>query len=113
MYAALSCVFRSYHSSRLGIGPDGQPLPRPNPKKLYPRLYQTLLVQADGSTYSVRHRFPHKILALPIDPDSLTAEEKAKRMKQRRQEEAPVYVDEEDEFDDDWSQSTYRELIDR
>ena len=107
------CVFHSYFSSRLGIGPDGKPLPRPNPKKLYPRLYKTLLVQADGSTYTIGHRFPHRILALPIDPNSLSAEEKAERLKKRRQQEAPVYVDEEDEFDDEWSQSTYRELIDR
>lgn len=102
----------SHLPSRLGIGPDGKPLPRPNPKKLYPRLYNTLLVQPDGSTYTIRHRFPHEILALPIDPDSLTTEEKANRLKQRRQEEAPVYVDEEDEFNDEWSQSTYKELID-
>ena len=99
--------------SRLGIGPDGKPLPRPNPQKLYPRLYKTLLVQADGSTYTIHHRFPHKILALPIDPDSLSVKEKAERQKRRRQQEAPVYVDEEEEFEDEWNQSTYRELIDR
>ena len=42
--------------SRLGIGPDGAPLPQPNKKRLHPRMYPVLVVNQDGSTYTIRHR---------------------------------------------------------
>ena len=42
---------------KLGLGPDGKPLPVANYKKIYPRMYKVLMVNQDGSTYTVRHRW--------------------------------------------------------
>lgn len=41
---------------RLGIGPDGKPLPQANKKRVHPRMYPVLLVNQDGSTYTIQHR---------------------------------------------------------
>ena len=42
---------------RLGIGADGKPLPVPNKKRIYPRMYSVLMVNQDGSTYLTRLKF--------------------------------------------------------
>ena len=41
---------------KLGVGPDGKPLPTPNYKRIHPRMYKVLMVNQDGSTYTARHR---------------------------------------------------------
>lgn len=41
---------------KLGLGPDGKPLPMPNYKRIHPRMYKVLMVNQDGSTYTTRHR---------------------------------------------------------
>ena len=41
---------------KLGLGPDGKPLPMPNYKRIYPHMYKVLMVNQDGSTYTIRHR---------------------------------------------------------
>ncbi len=41
---------------RLGVGPDGKPLPTPNNKRVFPRMYESLVVNQDGSTYTIGHR---------------------------------------------------------
>ena len=61
---------------RLGIGPDGKPLPIPNVKKVYPRMYPVLVVNQDGSSYHIRHTTPHQIITLPLDPATLTEEQR-------------------------------------
>lgn len=63
-------------SYRLGIGPDGKPLPIPNTKRLYPRLYPCLIVNQDGSTYQIYHHYPYEIITLPLDPNTLTLEQR-------------------------------------
>ncbi|CAI8052451.1 39S ribosomal protein L55, mitochondrial, partial [Geodia barretti] len=98
--------------SRLGIGPDGKPLPQPNKKRIHPRMYPVLVVNQDGSTYTMRHRTPLRILALPLDPATLTPEEREERERARRAARERVYV-EEDVEEDDWDQDHYRRLIDR
>ena len=62
--------------NRLGIGPDGRPLPIANPKTIVPRMFKCLVVNQDGSTYHIYHHYPHKIITLPLDPLTLTEEEK-------------------------------------
>ena len=63
--------------SRLGIGPDGKPLPQPNKKRIHPRMYPVLVVNQDGSTYTIRHRssplfpsphIPFRHSPVPQDP---------------------------------------------
>ena len=66
----------SFPFYRLGIGPDGKPLPIPNTKKLFPHMYPCLVVNQDGSTYHINHRYPHHIITLPLDPLTLTQEER-------------------------------------
>lgn len=61
---------------RLGIGPDGKPLPIPNTRKLFPCMYPVLVVNQDGSSYNIRHTTPHRIITLPLDPDTLSEEER-------------------------------------
>ncbi|CAI8052450.1 39S ribosomal protein L55, mitochondrial [Geodia barretti] len=97
---------------KLGIGPDGKPLPQPNKKRIHPRMYPVLVVNQDGSTYTMRHRTPLRILALPLDPATLTPEEREERERARRAARERVYV-EEDVEEDDWDQDHYRRLIDR
>ena len=63
-------------SSRLGIGPDGKPLPIANTKKVFSRMYPVLVVNQDGSSYRIRHTTPHQIITLPLDPATLTEEQR-------------------------------------
>ena len=39
-------------------------------------MYPCLVVNQDGSTYHINHRYPHHIVTLPLDPLSLTQEER-------------------------------------
>ena len=99
---------------RLGIGPDGRRLPVTNTKKLFPRMYKVLVVNQDGSTYSICHRYPHEIIPLPLDLSTLTEEERAARDKKRRMAKRRKYVVEEEEMeeeDEEWDQSQYRGLL--
>lgn len=61
---------------RLGIGPEGRRIPIANPRGIFPRMYKCLIVNQDGSTYHIRHHFPHKIITLPLDPSTLSEEER-------------------------------------
>ena len=55
-------------------------------------------------------RYPHHILTLPLDPASLTEEERLLRQQKRDAAKARVYVEEEME-EEEWDQSAYRDLI--
>ena len=93
-------------------------------------MYPVLVVNQDGSTYTIRHRFilnpptfdsailpyrrtPLQILALPLDPSTLTKEEREERERAKRAARERVYVEEDMEDDDRWDQDQYRQLIDR
>ncbi len=39
-------------------------------------MFKCLVVNQDGSTYHIYHHYPHKIITLPLDPLTLTEEEK-------------------------------------
>ncbi len=70
------CVLTIAPHCRLGIGPDGKPLPIANPKGIFPRMYKCLIVNQDGSTLHAFHPYPHKIITLPLDPSTLSEEER-------------------------------------
>ncbi|XP_064386484.1 large ribosomal subunit protein mL55-like [Halichondria panicea] len=95
---------------KLGIGPDGKPLPTPNVRKVFPKMYKLLMVNQDGSTYTVRHRYPHRMVTLPLDLSTLTPEQLAERERVKQAAKIRVYVEEEIE-DDEWDQQHYKNLL--
>ena len=66
-----------------------------------------MIVNPDGSTYHIRHEKPLNFIRLPIDPSTLTADERAERLKRRQK---PKKVEEED-FEDDFDQKAYADLF--
>ena len=60
-------------------------------------------------------RYPHQILTLPLDPSTLSPEEREERerARQRAREKQRVYVEEEGIEEDTWDQSQYKHLIQR
>lgn len=113
-------------SYRLGIGPDGKHLPIPNTKRLYPRLYPCLIVNQDGSTYQIYHHYPYEIITLPLDPNTLTPEQREvyipmvysnviiivqAREKEKRQAQQPKYFSEDDYLEEEWDHTQYKDLL--
>ena len=47
----------------------------------YPRSYKVRPVNPDGSSYMIRHSKPIGLIKLPVDPNSLSEEEKKARIK--------------------------------
>ena len=47
----------------------------------YPRRYKVRLVNPDGSSYMIRYLKPIGLIKLPVDPSSLSEEEKKVRIK--------------------------------
>lgn len=71
---------------------------------MYPRVYKVRLQQPDGSTYTIRYHEPRKLIRLPVDPSSLTEEEKKARMNRLK----PEKKIETHEFDEDEAKITQR-----
>ena len=66
-------------------------------KSIYPRVYKVRLQQPDGSSYTMRYHEPRQLVRLPVDPNSLTEEEKQARLKRLKPEkEIEIH-----EFDDE------------
>lgn len=96
-------------------------------------MYPVLLVNQDGSTYTIRHRSVHshtviypfshthtnnrsplRILTLPLDPSTLSAEEREERERIKQAAKERVYIEEDmDDEGDSWDQDQYRDLINR
>ena len=77
-------------------------------------MYKVLVVNQDGSTYSISHQYPHEIIPLPLDLSTLTEEERAARDRKRQLAKRRKYVVEEEEtedYDEEWDQSQYRGLL--
>ena len=68
-------------------------------------------MEPDGSSYYIRTNYPYNIITLPIDPESLTEEERLEKLRKKRMESAPVFVEDEEADHDDWDQDEYKELI--
>ncbi|XP_034360303.1 large ribosomal subunit protein mL55 [Arvicanthis niloticus] len=68
-------------------------------RQAYARLYPVLLVKQDGSTIHIRYREPRRMLAMPLDLDALSPEERKARSRKReaqlqqKREEEPEMVD--------------------
>ncbi|XP_005350038.1 39S ribosomal protein L55, mitochondrial [Microtus ochrogaster] len=68
-------------------------------RQAYARLYPVLLVKQDGSTIHIRYREPRRMLAMPLDLDALSPEERRARFRRReaqllqKKEEEPEMID--------------------
>ncbi|XP_031210125.1 39S ribosomal protein L55, mitochondrial [Mastomys coucha] len=69
-------------------------------RQAYARLYPVLLVKQDGSTIHIRYREPRRMLAMPLDLDTLSPEERKAlfrkreaQLQQKRKEEPDVVDD--------------------
>ena len=67
-------------------------------------------MQPDGSTFVVRYSEPRKLIFVPIDPNTLTEEEKKARLKRLRPEkQKKIYQTEKD--DENFNQRSWTNLI--
>ena len=55
-------------------------------KSVYPRVYKVRLQQPNGSTFTIRYHEPRELIRLPVDPDTLTEEEKLARLNRLKPE---------------------------
>ncbi|XP_066253297.1 large ribosomal subunit protein mL55 [Euwallacea similis] len=66
----------------------------------YARLYPTLLVQPDGSTYTIRYPEPRKIIKLPLNVWTLSEDDRKARLEKRKPKTKVVIEEDlEDSFD--------------
>uniref|UniRef100_H0X3U7 Mitochondrial ribosomal protein L55 n=1 Tax=Otolemur garnettii TaxID=30611 RepID=H0X3U7_OTOGA len=78
-------------------------------RQAYARLYPVLLVRQDGSTIHIRYREPRRILAMPIDLDTLSPEERRARLRKREAHLQPR-KEYEEEPSDDFDVERYRQF---
>ncbi|KAF5292588.1 hypothetical protein FQA39_LY13921 [Lamprigera yunnana] len=69
-------------------------------RKIYARMYPTLIVKPDGSTFTIRHYEPRQIIKLPVNIWTLSEADRKLRLEQRKPKRKVTYVDDiEDNFD--------------
>ncbi|PIK43886.1 putative 39S ribosomal protein L55, mitochondrial [Apostichopus japonicus] len=76
-------------------------------RKVYARLYPTVIVNPDGSTYRIKYNEPRKLLYLPFDVNSLTLEEKKARLAKYQ---AKRKQDLKDDLDDNFDARKYKQF---
>ncbi|XP_050299328.1 39S ribosomal protein L55, mitochondrial [Anthonomus grandis grandis] len=74
----------------------------------YARTYPTLLVQPDGSTYTIRYPEPRRIIKLPLNIWTLTEAQRKERLEKRKPKKK-VVID--DDLDDDFNSAKYLKYI--
>ncbi|GLH06515.1 39S ribosomal protein L55, mitochondrial [Gryllus bimaculatus] len=77
-------------------------------RKVYARMYPTVVVRPDGSTINIRYSDPRKIIRLPLDLSTLSEEQRKARIEARKPIEK---VKIEEEIVDDFDPSKYVNLI--
>ncbi|XP_015923013.1 large ribosomal subunit protein mL55 [Parasteatoda tepidariorum] len=76
-------------------------------REKYVRVYPTMVVNSDGSTYTIRYHEPRKIIKLPMDTSKLTAEELHIHLNRRKGIKKVVI---EEQFEDDFDINRYSHL---
>lgn len=74
-------------------------------------MYKVRLVQPDGSTFVIRYEEPYKIVKQPIDPATMSEEEKKSRMKRLKPEKPKKIYELEEEEDEGYNQRSWANLI--
>ena len=73
-------------------------------------MYKVCLVQPDGSSFTIRYHEPRDFIRLPVDPTSLTEEEKRARLN-RLKPEKEVTVHEFDEEETEITQRSWKDFV--
>ena len=79
-------------------------------RETYVRTYPTTLVFPDGSTIKIRYKEPRQIIKLPFNVQSLTAEEKRRRLEARKPKKQ---VEKLDDYDDDFDSFKYIKMANK
>lgn len=74
-------------------------------RKVFARMYPTVVVNPDGSSFRIKHPEPRKILKLPVDVNMLPLDEKKMRLA-RYQPKKRVKI--EDDLDDNFDVNRYK-----
>ncbi|XP_022918310.1 large ribosomal subunit protein mL55 [Onthophagus taurus] len=77
-------------------------------RKNYLRTYPTLMVNTDGSTYTIRYHEPRQIITLPINIWTLSEAERKERL-DRRKPKKKVKI--EDDLEDDFDSKKYLKYL--
>ncbi|XP_020040915.1 large ribosomal subunit protein mL55 [Castor canadensis] len=105
---AASSVPRRLHTSSWWADSNRASLTRLR-RQAYARLYPVLLVKQDGSTIHVRYREPRRMLAMPLDLDALSPEERRARFR-KREAQLRQKKEKEPELVDDFDNERYRQF---
>ncbi|XP_025404969.1 39S ribosomal protein L55, mitochondrial [Sipha flava] len=73
-------------------------------RNIYPQHYYTKIVQPDGSSFTVRFIDPRIIIKLPLDMNSITEEERKRRLEARKPKKKVKIVE---ELDDSFDRTKY------
>ncbi|KAF5306140.1 hypothetical protein FQR65_LT07416 [Abscondita terminalis] len=85
------------------ISSNSASITRPH-RKIYARLYPTVVVKPDGSTINVRYHEPRQIIKLPLNIWTLSEAERKHRLELRKPKQKVKY---EDDIDDDFDSKKY------
>ncbi|XP_052098051.1 39S ribosomal protein L55, mitochondrial-like [Mytilus californianus] len=77
-------------------------------RSIFRQMYPTTLVLPDGATINIRYHEPRRIIKLPLDLETLSEEEKKKRLKRRTKIRKIEVKD--DGNEDDFSMNKYQYL---
>ncbi|XP_072173240.1 large ribosomal subunit protein mL55-like [Diadema setosum] len=76
-------------------------------RKIYPRMYPTVVVNTDGSTYRIMYSEPRKILKLPVDVNMLPLDEKKLRLTRYQPKKKVKIID---DLNDNFDANKYKHL---
>ncbi|XP_050535326.1 39S ribosomal protein L55, mitochondrial [Daktulosphaira vitifoliae] len=79
-------------------------------RNVYPRHYLTKIVKPDGSSFTIRYHEPRMIIKLPLDLNSISEEEKKRRIEARKPKKKVKIIN---EIDDSFDRTKYLKYFKR